>query len=72
MRHSFRHDLAVTRQLRNADLIINVAIRTDVNRNLHLAITDPSFGKARTKYETSSAYPASAGPEVVKLAGSAP
>lgn len=43
---------AIVRHLKNADLIINVAIGTDVNRNLYLAITDRAFGKARIKYET--------------------
>jgi len=48
----FSSILAIIEQLRNADLIINVALGTDVNRNLYLAITDPGFAKAKTKYET--------------------
>jgi hypothetical protein len=42
----------IIHQLRNADLIINVALGTDVNRNDYLAIPDPGFAKAKTKYET--------------------
>ena len=61
--------VAVIEQLRNADLIINVALGTDVNRNLYLAITDPGFGKARTKYESFLGSPGFCQrPEVVKLA----
>jgi hypothetical protein len=32
--------------------LINVAIGTDVTRNLVSAVTDPSFAKARQKYES--------------------
>lgn len=61
--------LAIVQQLRNADLIINVALGTDVNRNLYLAITDPGFGKARAKYECFLGSPGFCQrPEVVKLA----
>jgi three-Cys-motif partner protein len=42
---------AVGRQLKNADLLINVAIGTDATRNLGYAILDPGFCKAKSKYE---------------------
>jgi len=38
-------------QLRNADLLINVALGTDVNRNIVPAILSPTHVKAREKYE---------------------
>jgi three-Cys-motif partner protein len=38
--------------LQNADLLINVSIGTDVNRNIASAATDPSFTRARRKYES--------------------
>lgn len=43
---------AIVDQLKNADLLINVAIGTDVNRNLVAAVLDPAFDKAREKYES--------------------
>jgi three-Cys-motif partner protein len=43
---------AIVRKLRNVDLIINVAIHTDANRNLANAITKPNYEKLRAKYET--------------------
>ena len=42
----------IVAHLQNADLLINVAIGTDVNRNIASAATDPSFVRARQKYET--------------------
>jgi three-Cys-motif partner protein len=42
---------AIGRQLKNADLLINVAIGTDATRNLGFAILDRSFEKAKSKYE---------------------
>jgi three-Cys-motif partner protein len=48
---------AIGRQLKNADLLINVAIGTDVNRNLVLAILDRGFAKAKSKYESFLASP---------------
>jgi three-Cys-motif partner protein len=41
----------IVQHLKKADLIINVAIGTDVNRNLVQAITSPAFATVRTKYE---------------------
>jgi three-Cys-motif partner protein len=38
--------------LRSVDLIINVAVGTDANRNLARAILEPSFANARRKYAT--------------------
>jgi three-Cys-motif partner protein len=42
---------AIVTRLKNADLIINVALRTDVTRNLVSAILSPAFSKTRQKYE---------------------
>jgi len=65
----FNTILAMIQQLRNADLIINVALGTDVNRNLYQAITDSGFAKARTKYETFLGSPGFCGrPDVVRAA----
>ncbi len=59
----------IVAHLQNADLLINVALGTDVNRNLVPAILDPSFKSAREKYETFLGVPDFCGqPEVIKLA----
>jgi three-Cys-motif partner protein len=42
---------SLVRRLRNADLLINVALGTDVNRNIVPAILSPSHTRAREKYE---------------------
>jgi len=42
---------AIGHQLKNADLLINVAIGTDATRNLGFAILDRGFEKAKSKYE---------------------
>jgi three-Cys-motif partner protein len=42
----------IVAHLQNADLLINVAIGTDVNHNIANAATDPSFARARKKYES--------------------
>jgi three-Cys-motif partner protein len=60
---------AIANQLKNADLIINVALRTDVNRNLVMAINDASFGKVKAKYERFLGSPGfCARPKIVQLA----
>ncbi|HWY52103.1 MAG TPA: three-Cys-motif partner protein TcmP [Chthoniobacterales bacterium] len=41
----------VVTHLRNADLLINVAIGTDVNRNIAAAILETTHSRAREKYE---------------------
>jgi three-Cys-motif partner protein len=41
----------IVRQLKNADLLVNVALGTDANRNLVSAIRLPSHVKVREKYE---------------------
>jgi three-Cys-motif partner protein len=59
----------IVAHLQNADLLINVAIGTDVNRNIAAAATDPSFAKARQKYETFLGIPGFCSrPDVVALA----
>jgi three-Cys-motif partner protein len=59
----------VVGHLQNADLLINVAIGTDVNRNIASAATDPSFARARRKYEAFLGLPGfCARPDVVALA----
>lgn len=59
----------IIRCLKNADLIINVALRTDVNRNLHFAITDGGFSKVRAKYESFLGVPGFClRPDILKLA----
>lgn len=56
-------------QLQNADLIINVALGTDVNRNIVPAILSPSHKVAREKYESFLGVPGFCSqPDVVKLA----
>ena len=56
-------------QLQNVDLLINVALGTDVNRNLVPAILSPTHAKAREKYES---FLGTAGfcarPDVVEMA----
>ena len=42
----------VADSLQSVDLIINVAVGTDANRNLARAILEPSFANARRKYAT--------------------
>lgn len=42
----------VVGSLQNADLLINVALGTDVNRNIVQAILSPTHAKAREKYES--------------------
>jgi three-Cys-motif partner protein len=59
----------IVHQLKNADLIINVALGTDVTRNLHLAITGEGFSKVRAKYESFLGAPGFCQrPEMVQLA----
>ncbi len=41
----------IVNHLQNADLLINVALGTDVNRNIVSAILSPTHTKARDKYE---------------------
>lgn len=41
----------IAQRLENADLIINVALGTDVSRNLVQAILEPAHGRNRAKYE---------------------
>lgn len=43
---------AIAKKLGKADFIINIALGTDVTRNIASAILDPSFVNARDKYET--------------------
>jgi three-Cys-motif partner protein len=55
--------------LQNADLLINVALGTDVNRNIVPAILSPSHRSARGKYEKFLGVPGFCGqPDVIKLA----
>jgi three-Cys-motif partner protein len=42
---------SIVNRLQNADLLINVALGTDVNRNIVPAILSPTHAKAREKYE---------------------
>jgi len=42
---------SIVSHLQNADLLINVALDTDVNRNIVPAILSASHTKARQKYE---------------------
>ena len=42
---------SIVNRLRNADLLINVALGTDVNRNIVPAILSPTHTRAREKYE---------------------
>ena len=59
----------IVAHLRNADLLINVAIGTDVNRNIANAATDPSFVRAKQKYESFLGLPGFCSrPDVVALA----
>jgi three-Cys-motif partner protein len=59
----------IVAHLQNADLLINVAIGTDVNRNIANAATTPSFTRARHKYETFLGIPGFCSqPDVVALA----
>lgn len=59
----------IVAHLQNADLLINVAIGTDVNRNIASAATDPAFARARKKYETFLGIPGFCSrPDVVALA----
>jgi three-Cys-motif partner protein len=59
----------IVAHLQNADLLINVAIGTDVNRNIASAATDPSFTRARQKYEAFLGFPGfCVRPDVVALA----
>ena len=59
----------VAAHLQNADLLINVALGTDVNRNLVRAILLPNHKTARAKYERFLGTPGfCAQPEVVGLA----
>jgi three-Cys-motif partner protein len=48
----FRAIERVVGYLQNADLLINVALGTDVNRNIVPAILSPTHTKAREKYES--------------------
>lgn len=54
--------------LRKADFIINVALGTDVTRNIGDAILDPSFKVAKKKYETFLGSPGFCDRENVKKA----
>jgi three-Cys-motif partner protein len=59
----------IVAHLQHADLLINVAIGTDVNRNIANAATDPSFAKAKQKYESFLGLPGFCSrPDVVALA----
>lgn len=59
----------IVAHLQNADLLINVAIGTDVNRNIANAATEPSFARARKKYESFLGIPGFCSrPDVVALA----
>ncbi len=59
----------ITDHLQNADLLINVAIGTDVNRNIVNAATDPSFARVRQKYEQFLGLPGFCSrPDVLELA----
>lgn len=59
----------IVRLLKNADLLVNVALGTDANRNLVPAILLPSHLRAREKYESFLGTPGfCAQPEVVELA----
>lgn len=63
---TIRHIVA---HLQNADLLINIAIGTDVNRNITSATIDPAFARARQKYETFLGIPGFCfQPDVVGLA----
>jgi hypothetical protein len=58
-------------KLQNADLLINVALGTDVNRNIVPAILSPSYKTAREKYEKFLGVPGFCDqPEVMELAKS--
>jgi three-Cys-motif partner protein len=59
----------VVRCLQNADLLINVALGTDVNRNIVPAILSPTHTKAREKYESFLGTPGfCAREEIIELA----
>jgi three-Cys-motif partner protein len=59
----------IVAHLQNADLLINVAIGTDVNRNIASAATDPSFARARKKYESFLGLPGFCSrPDILALA----
>lgn len=59
----------IAAHLQNADLLINVALGTDVNRNLANAIRSTNYEAARQKYETFLGTPGfCAQPGVVELA----
>jgi three-Cys-motif partner protein len=59
----------IVEHLQNADLMINVALGTDVNRNLVPAILSASHKTVREKYESFLGTPGfCARPEIVKLA----
>jgi three-Cys-motif partner protein len=59
----------IGRQLKNADLLINVAIGTDATRNLGFAILDRGFEKAKSKYESFLGSPGFCSrPDVISLA----
>ncbi len=59
----------IVRQLKNADLLVNVAFGTDANRNLVPAILSPSHARVRAKYERFLGTPGFCEqPEVVELA----
>ncbi|MEY2557074.1 MAG: hypothetical protein QOE34_499 [Verrucomicrobiota bacterium] len=59
----------IVSHLQNTDLLINVALGTDVNRNIIPAILSPTHTKAREKYERFLGTPGfCAQPEVIELA----
>ena len=59
----------IVAHLQNADLLINVALGTDVTRNIVPAILSPTHKTARAKYERFLGIPGfCAQPEVVELA----
>jgi len=60
---------SLVRRLRNADLLINVALGTDVNRNIIPAILSSTHSRAREKYERFLGAPGFCGrEEIIKLA----
>jgi three-Cys-motif partner protein len=62
---------SIVNKLQNADLLINVALGTDVNRNIVPAILSPSYKTAREKYEKFLGVPGFCDqPEVMELAKS--
>jgi three-Cys-motif partner protein len=59
----------IVARLQNADLLINVALGTDVNRNIIPAILAPTHIKAREKYERFLGTPGfCARPDIIELA----